>query len=510
MATPVPRLIVAGLSGDSGKTVVSLSLLAALRKRGLTVSVFKKGPDYIDAAWLTRVAGSECCNLDTYLVEPDSVYRSFTTRAAGSDIGLIEGNRGLFDGLDASGTHSTAALSRLLRAPVVLVVNTVKATRTVAALVAGCMSFESDVRIGGIILNKVAGDRHERIIRDSIARVGDVPVLGALPRLGDDATLIPGRHLGLVPPDEFGSGSELQSRLLSLALEYLDVEGLLDLARSAPPLEVPRVASPEPVTGRARIGYFHDSVFTFYYPENLEALRTCGAELVPVSSVSAASLPAIDALYIGGGFPETHAEQLAANHTLARAVRTAAEEGLPIYAECGGLIYLSRSLTWEGRRFKMAGVFPHDLVVHARPVGHGYVRVQTDADNPFFDVDQFIRGHEFHYSALVTDLRPGETCFRMLRGTGLGDGRDGLVFKNTLACYTHIHAHGVTNWASSLVARAHAYSQNRLRNLPAGGGAHRAHAYQSVASRSMSVAGPFAAEIPGSHNTRELHYGENS
>ena len=510
MATPLPRLIVAGLSGDSGKTVVSLSLLAALRQRGLTVSVFKKGPDYIDAAWLARVAGSECSNLDTYLVEPDSVYRRFTTRAAGSDVALIEGNRGLFDGLDASGTHSTAALSRLLRAPVVLVVDTVKATRTVAALVAGCVSFESDVRIGGVILNKVAGDRHERIIRDSIARVGDVPVLGAIPRLGDDASLIPGRHLGLVTPDEFGPGSELEDRLLNLAQEYLDVEALLDLARSAPTLEVSRVASPERVATRARIGYFHDSVFTFYYPENLEALRSCGAELVPVSSVSAATLPAIDALYIGGGFPETHAKQLAANHTLARSVREAAEGGLPIYAECGGLIYLSRSLTYKGRRYTMAGVFPHDLVMHARPVGHGYVRVQTDADNPFFDIDQNIRGHEFHYSALATDLKPGETCFRMLRGTGLGEGRDGLMSKNTLACYTHIHADGVTSWASSLVARAHAHSQERLENRPAGGGARRALAHQAVAFRSMSVPRRSAAEIPGPHNTRELHYGENS
>jgi cobyrinic acid a,c-diamide synthase len=299
------------------------------------------------------------------------------------------------------------------------------------------------------------------VIREAIAEANGPPVLGAMPRWDADAGLVPGRHLGLVTPAEFGSEAALRQRLLDLGQSYLDVDALLAVASSATPLEVPRVPTPDRTSANVRIGYFDDSVFTFYYPENLEALVACGAELVPVSSLSDSVLPNLDGLYIGGGFPETHAEQLAANPSLMRSVREAAHAGLPVFAECGGLIFLARSLTWREQRYPMAGVFPYDVALQERPVGHGYTRVEVDRANPFFAAGTPICGHEFHYSKLVSDVRPEETCMRVARGVGVGNGRDGLMFNQVVACYTHIHADAVRGWAPALVASAQAYARSQ-------------------------------------------------
>jgi len=288
-------------------------------------------------------------------------------------------------------------------------------------------------------------------------------VLGALPRLAADSALIPGRHLGLVTPAEFGENSELQDRLTALAEGHLDLDRLLKIAHSAGPLAAaePKRA-PRPQV-RARIGYFRDSVFTFYYPENLEALETAGAELVPVSSLADAGLPEVDGLYIGGGFPETHADRLADNGSMLTSVKAAVENGLPVYAECGGLIYLSRTLVCGDRTYPMAGVFAFDLVMHERPVGHGYTECRIDRANPFFDRGAVLRGHEFHYSGPMTELPDDHGCMTMLSGIGLGNRRDGLVYKNCLAGYTHLHASGVPSWAGAVVARAAEYRANMGR-----------------------------------------------
>ncbi len=464
MSVRIPRLVIAGLSGDSGKTIVCLSLLAALRRKGVALSVFKKGPDYIDSAWLSKVAQAVCRNLDTYMVDPSVVFRTFTANAAKAEFALIEGNRGLFDGKDVSGTHSTAELAKLLQAPVVLVVNTAKATRTVAALVNGCLSFDPQVKIAGVILNRVAGSRHGRIITDAIERYCHLPVLGKLPRLGDDSTLIAGRHLGLIPPTEVDANADFDERLAAIAEEHLDVDRLIEVASKAPPLDVPQREKATTDRAIVKIGYFKDSVFTFYYPENLEALKTSGAELIPFDSLGEKKLPDIDALYIGGGFPETHAAQLADNRSILESVKQRAEEGLPIYAECGGLIFLSRTLTIKDSIYPMAGLFPVDLQLHSRPVGHGYTLLQVNRMNPFFEIGTIIKGHEFHYTDVVGLPESIETCMEVKSGVGIGEKRDGLVYKQVVAAYTHIHAAGVPGWAVALVARAREYRANRRNN----------------------------------------------
>jgi len=454
MQTCCPRLVVAGTSGDSGKTIASLGLLLALRRRGLSPAAFKKGPDYIDAAWLAWAAGAPARNLDSYMQPAPALRQSFA-RHASPELSLVEGNRGLLDGMDGEGTHSTAALARLLGAPVVLVVSAAKVTRTVAAPVLGCLRLEPEVTLAGVILNRVAGARHEAVARQAVEQLTGVPVLGAIPRWRGPA-LLPDRHLGLVPPEEHGEVELAAERILELVGGHVDLERILEVARSVPPLELPSAPPASPVARRVRVGVFRDSAFTFYYPENLEALEAAGAELVPISGLDDPHLPpGLGALYLGGGFPETHGPHLSQNESLRAEVRQAAEAGMPIHAECGGLIYLGRSLSTPEGTFPMAGVLPVDLILEPRPVGHGYVSLRVDRENSIFPVGQELRGHEFHYTrVVVADPASISLAFEVRRGAGAVDGRDGFVYKNVLAAYTHLHAIGVPQWAPALVDRA--------------------------------------------------------
>ena len=370
----------------------------------------------------------------------------------------------MYDGSDVSGTHSTAQLAKLIKAPVVLVVNATKVTRTVAALVKGCQVFDPEVRIAGVILNKVGGARHREVVSKAIETYCNLPVVGAIPKLGEDASLIPGRHLGLVPPAEFGARSEYESKLIEIARDYLDIDKILEIAKDTEPLEPIKAPAGVRPKKDVRIGYFSDTAFTFYYPENLERLEESGAELVPVSSLEESGLPEIDGLYIGGGFPETHAARLAQNSALMDDVKRLADAGLPIFAECGGLIYLSRSLTWHDNRYRMAGVFPIDLDMSTRPAGHGYSELVCDRANPFFDIGATVRGHEFHYSKPMDPGSDGDTCFQVKKGVGVGGHRDGLLYRSTLASYTHIHADGVRSWADKFVHAARGYRENKAQS----------------------------------------------
>jgi cobyrinic acid a,c-diamide synthase len=467
-----PRLVVAGLSGDSGKTLVSMALIAAARDRGFDVRAFKKGPDYIDAAWLSWACGTPARNLDTFLVEPARVAKTFSRHAAREDapagsraLNVVEGNRGLFDGLDAVGTHSTAALARLLGAPVVLVLNVRKMTGTAAAAVRGCQALDPALRIAGVVVNHVGGRRHEAVVREAIETACGVRVVGAIPRL-DAGAALPGRHLGLVPPAEHPEIERTSALVRQVGRECLDFDAVLRAAEGAPSLadatHVPDAAErrePE-AGGRVTIGHIRDSAFSFYYPENLEALEAAGARLAAISSLGAAGLPEdLDALYVGGGFPETHGEAIESNRPLLQSLREAAAAGLPIYAECGGLMLLAKSVTWRGRRRAMAGVFEADVEVFASPQGHGYMTLKVDGANPFFSPGLEFRAHEFHYSRITSPLPP--TACEVLRGTGCGKGRDALVTGNAWASYAHVLASGLPEWAEGMVGAARRYRDSR-------------------------------------------------
>ena len=457
-----PRAMIAALRGSSGKTLVALGLIGAWEARGLAVAVFKKGPDYIDAAWHTRAGKRPCRNLDAYLMTDEQILRSMGEHG-GADVALIEANHGLFDGMGAEATASSAELAKLLRAPVVLLVDCTKATRSVAAMVLGCQRMDPEVVLGGVLLNRVATPRQERAVRSAVEEVCGLPILGSLPRLAD--LEFPERHLGLLTPAEHPEAT-LPIRIARQAVEaHVDVQAILALARSAPPLVWAAEAgwpALAPAVRDVRIGVVRDNAFTFYYPENLEALERLGAELVEVNALRDPDLPPLDALYIGGGYPETHAAALAANAGFRRAVRREIEAGLPVIAECGGLLYLGEAYVMDAVAHPMVGVFPVTFELGRRPWGHGYASLEVEEANPFFAPGMVLRGHEFRYS--TARPAPGAElpmAFRVHRGYGFDGRRDGLVYKNVLASFCHLHAGGTREWAVALVRQARRHGARR-------------------------------------------------
>lgn len=455
-----PRLVLAGLSGGSGKTLVSLGLTRALADQGLRVTPCKKGPDYIDAAWLTLAARRPAVNLDAFLFPETHILPLFWEKTAEADLAVIEGNRGLFDGLDAQGSYSTAALARTLCAPVVLCLDVTKMTRTAAAVVAGVAHFEPGLALAGVILNRTGGARHRALVRECVESLAGVPVLGALPRLPQNP--IPERHMGLFSDREYSGAADVCGGLAAVVRDNVDLDRVLAIARSAPPLAapaVPPVEAPAPEGDAPVIGVVRDAALWFYYPENFEALTRAGARLAFVSLLDAAPWPALDGLYLGGGFPETQAARLADNFALRERVRALAVAGLPVYAECGGFMYLCEALVTGETTYPMAGVFPLTTTLCPRPQGLGYSLARVVAPNPFHPVGAFLPGHEFHYSRCLGPNLPSpqQFCLSMERGAGMIDGRDGLVSGNVFAAYTHIHAAGVPHWAGNFVAAARRY-----------------------------------------------------
>jgi cobyrinic acid a,c-diamide synthase len=459
-----PRLTIAGLGGDTGKTAVSVGLCRAWHKQGHKVIPFKKGPDYIDMEWLRRGAGHPCFNLDLFLMNRNQVLSSFALNSTRGEIAIIEGNRGLYDGMDSEGSVSTAEIAKLLQSPVVIVVDCTKVTRTAAAMILGCQMLDPQVSIKGVILNRVAGSRHESVIRESIEKYCGLPVIGAIPRIKN--ITFPGRHLGLLPPQEHPMAEEAIEKAAGIISSYCNTEQLRQIALLSPSLEHVSEDYPESNEKLVNIGVIRDSAFQFYYPENIDALKRAGAELIEFSALTDDLPDSLDALYIGGGFPETHAHELSANQGLMHSIRDAAEQGMPIYAECGGLMYLCEELIWEGNAHPMAGVFPAAIGVSKKPQGHGYTIIEVVALNPFLSVGNILHGHEFHYSYMVelTTSKDIFFAFRMHKGEGIRDDRDGLCYKNVLATYTHLHALGNGQWASGIVRAAANYKKKILIN----------------------------------------------
>ncbi len=455
-----PRIIISGVRGGSGKTTVSLAIISNLIRKGLRVIPFKKGPDYIDTAWLSFFAKNPCYNLDPFMIPEDRIIHSFIRHFSG-DIAVIEGNRGIHDGMDATGSMSTARLAKLLDAPVILVVDCTKITRTVAAIVLGCMNLDRDVMIRGVILNQVSSRRHESVIKESIERYCTIPVLGSIPRL--PLNEIPERHMGLTPFFEFQDVERIVVSMERLG-EYIDIDEILRIAQDVKPLgsvEIKERMARDINDMDVAIGIVRDSAFQFYYEENIETLKDMGARIVEINALRDRSLPDIDCLYIGGGFPETNAVRLADNREFIDSLRKNIEAGLPVYAECGGMMYLGRSIIIGDKRYPMAGVIPVDFKINPSPVAHGYTIVEVSGENPFYPQGAVIRGHEFHYSGEIgsDELR---MCFTMKRGKGIRNNMDGIVYKNVLATYTHVHAYGTPEWTEGMLRIAGRYRTQRI------------------------------------------------
>jgi len=474
-----PELLFPLYGGGAGKTILSIGIIAAWKALGISIAPFKKGPDYIDTGWLALAAGRPCYNLDTFLIPQEKVFESFRSHTRAGDIAVIEGNRGLYDGIDIKGSTSTAEIAKLLNTPVVLCINCTKSTRTMAAVVSGCDQFDPDVRIKGVILNHVAGSRHENILRSTIEHHCDIPVLGAVPKL--ERQYFPERHMGLVPTPEHAWAQDSVDTAAQIAKSYLDLDALRRVAQDAEPLRFEVRGQQTENRGQRtegrgedyieapgpRIGIIKDSAFQFYYPENIEALRLAGAQTVFVSPLQDDSLPDLDALYIGGGFPETHAKALAANRIFRDKIKSLAEDGFPIYAECGGLMYLGEELVLENTPYPMTGVLPIVYGFSQKPQGHGYSIVLVEGENPYFKVGTRIKGHEFHYSKVLKwGGENKDLVFRMQRGKGIHNSRDGICYKNVLATYSHLHALGTPGWAEAMVHNAGVYKKLKKIGQP--------------------------------------------
>ena len=446
------RLLISAAHKSSGKTTVSIGLCHALSEAGHIVQPFKKGPDYIDPMWLGRATGRDCINLDFYTMQHEEIRQRFQQYNSGADISLIEGNKGLYDGLDVQGSNSNAALAQLLKAPVVLVIDVRGVTRGIAPLLLGYQAFCSDIHIAGVIFNQVGGRRHESKLRTVIEHYTDIPVIGAVAK--DPAMEIDERHLGLVPSNEAVHVENKINTIGRLVAEQVDLDKLLQLAKQAPDLPDCKSAAIPSLKTDIKIGVARDAAFGFYYPDDLHALQQAGAELVFFNTLQDSQLPEVDGLFIGGGFPESFLAELNANLSMRQSIHAAIENGLPAYAECGGLMYLCRQISWQAQTHDMVGTLPADVQMHPKPQGRGYIRLAEDPSHPWpaaGQPDNEIVGHEFHYSGLE-NLDPSiKTVYRVLRGFGIDGQKDGLIYKNLLACYAHLRDTGQNHWTRRFV-----------------------------------------------------------
>ena len=459
------RLFLSATRKSSGKTTIAVGLCAALAKRGRVIRPFKKGPDYIDPMWLSRAAGNPCINLDFHTMSAHEIRAAYHCYTASDDLAVIEGNKGLFDGLDPAGSDSNAALAKVLDAPVLLVLDAQGMTRGVAPLLLGYASFDPTVKISGVILNNVGGARHESKLRAAVENYTDIAVVGAVH--ADPGLKITERHLGLVPAKEHAAkeqASEAADKVIEnitrAVTAQVDIDAVVAIAESAAPLASCPPPPPQTQPANITIAIARDAAFGFYYSDDLAAFETHGARLLPFDAMNDATLPAADGLYIGGGFPETNAAALSRNAAMRTAVKNFVARGGPVYAECGGLMYLAQSLTWSGRTWDMAGALPLRVEMTARPIGRGYVVLREtahalwppnddNADNN--QVAAAVPAHEFHYSRPTGLADDARFAYRVERGYGINGRCDGLVHRNTLANYSHFRNTAANPWVKRFV-----------------------------------------------------------
>ncbi len=445
-------LYISAAHKSSGKTILSTGLCAALKNRGYSVQPFKKGPDYIDPVWLGLASGKPCHNLDFFTSSTSHIQSQFYHYAAHSDVTLVEGNKGLHDGLSLDGSDSNAALARLLNLPVVLVLDSLGITRGIAPLLKGLQSFDSGIQIAGVILNKVAGSRHRAKLVGAIETYTDIPIFGVVGR--DMSLNLVERHLGLIPGNEIGKEAERFIQKLQVRVsDEVDLEKILACETTKPhnfTLEFYK----KPIKCGLRVAIARDQNFGFYYPADLERFAELGVSLVEFNTSTDSALPEnIDGLFIGGGFPETGLEKISRNTSLLIDIKRIINNGLPAYAECGGLMYLSRSIQYNDLKLPMAGVIPADVIMHAKPQGRGYVKLEPTRTHPWFGSRGLgvLNAHEFHYSSLANLAPDTQFAYRVNRGHGIDGVNDGIMIGNLLASYCHLRQTDTCDWVDRFV-----------------------------------------------------------
>jgi cobyrinic acid a,c-diamide synthase len=447
--TAPPRLVIAGAGSGVGKTVIATGLMSRL-SRHHRVQGYKVGPDFIDPMYHATATGRPSRNLDSFFMDRDTLVNLFGWSSRDADIAIVEGVRGLYDGLTATGdTGSTAEIAKFIRAPVVLVVNARSLAKSAAALVLGFKMLDPGVNIVGVILNNVSGERHRRKAIEAVESLTGTEVVGTIERQRDK---LPERHLGLVTTDEAGDAGALMRRLEDLVAD-VNIERLMEIAKNAEPMDFPTAApfkneAPKGMT----IAVPRDRSFCFYYPENLESLEAAGAKVATFRPTEGDGLPDCDAVYLGGGYPEVHAERLATNHDFLEGLKQMSEDGKLVYGECGGLMVMCNSICASGHEHKMAGIFDTRATLTDDRQGLAYVRARGTNDNFLFPGME-IRAHEFHYSRL-DPVPPGPYGFQVHRGTGIGGSMDGIIVRRSMGTYMHQHALANPSWGISMVRAA--------------------------------------------------------
>lgn len=447
----LPRIVIAGVHSGVGKTTIATALMRALSRTGLKVQPFKVGPDYIDPGYHTAATGRFSRNLDAWFLGGDGVREMFLRSAAGADISIIEGVMGLYDGRGSGGEGSTAHVARVLEAPVILVLDARSMARSAAAIVLGYKNFEPGLDLCGVILNRVGSERHFLLLKEAIQSATGVPVLG---RVSHSAEMeLPERHLGLLPTAEKNNLSHLLDLLAQTVSETLDLEELVKAARAASALAPPglRVFPEEPAKPDVSIGLVMDQAFNFYYRDGLDLLEALGARLVPCSALEGKLPSGLDGLYIGGGFPEMFAGDIAGNLEFIEGVKGGIKKGMPVYAECGGMMFLSRSIKdFSGREYPMAGIIPAETVMLKKRAALGYVTALALKDSILCPSGRRIRGHEFHYSVLQ-GLNPQDHAYLLEKEGEVEPRPDGYTCGSLLASYLHIHFAGCPEEAVNFV-----------------------------------------------------------
>jgi len=428
-------LFISAAHKSSGKTTVTLGLARALKNRELTVQTYKKGPDYIDPMWLAAATHTPCYNLDFHTMghqEIKDVYAQYNQYA---DISLIEGNKGLYDGVDLKGHDSNAAIARLLGLPVILVIDTRGMTRGIAPLILGYQAFDPAINIAGVLLNQVGGPRHQQKLRSALEHYTDVPVLGSIGRHSD--MQICERHLGLIPANEISDIQKKIENVVKIIEHDVDLNRIIETTRFKSFTEVIPAIPISINKPDIRIAMPRDKAFGFYYPDDITAFQNNGAELLFFDSFNDQKLPDCDGLFIGGGFPEMHMQELNKNKSLRQDIFQKLQNGMPAYAECGGLMYLSQSLTWQNKTYDMVGFVPGDTVMHDKPVGRGYVKISETGDGLWLSSNAVIPAHEFHYASLENLSGDITYAYDVIRGHGIDGHHDGLVLNNLTAGFIH-------------------------------------------------------------------------
>lgn len=462
----IPRIMIAGTHSGVGKTTITTAILSLLTRSGYNVQPFKIGPDYIDPSYHTLATGNVSRNLDSWMLEEATVRRLFYDSASIADIAVIEGVMGVFDGSAGNAdTGSSAHIAKLLDCPVILIVDVKSMARSAAAVVSGFKNFDPQLNVAGIILNRIGSERHLNLVCDAIETYCDIPVIGYFKK--NTKLELPSRHLGLVPTVEGGALAATVSSLPDEIAEGINIEKLVQVAKSAVTLNTPPslkdifLNASEPV----RIGIASDEAFSFYYEDGLDILKRGGAELIPFSPLHDHSLPDnLYGLYIGGGFPEMFIEQLSSNKQLLGEIKKAGDAGMPVFGECGGLMYLSRYITdFNGKCFSMTGLVPGGCIMQNRLVGMGYVEASAVQDNIITNAGEKIRGHEFHYSRFQPDTVSEEHhyAFRLVRNRSRETVYDGFAHENILASYLHLHFCSNPELAKNFINKCRLYKKKQ-------------------------------------------------